>query len=210
MSNTLNSKKISILIADDHQVVRDGLRARLEKLGHYQVLPDAADGITALALCRQHRPNIVLLDAQMPGMSGLDVCAEIKRRCPATRVVFFTGQTQRQTLLPLVNAGAAGVFLKSDDFEQVLLALPEILQGTATLSASVRELAGSDDDSGLTKREAQVLRLITLGHTNREIAELLHISAKTVDRHRTNLMRKLQVHSVSELMRRSFELGLID
>ena len=210
MSGNRSATKISILIADDHPVVREGLRNRLHGCGRYTLLPDAGDGPGAVALCRRHRPDVLLLDAQMPGMSGLDVLHEVRRRCPATRVVFFTGLSNRQTLAALVNSEAAGVFLKSDDFDQVLAALVNILRGEHVVSAAVADLAGAAAASELTARETQVMRMITRGHTNREIAELLNISAKTVDRHRTSLMKKLQVHSVAELMRRCFELGLID
>ena len=204
------------VIADDHAIVRAGLRTALETPGLIEVdgikvVAEAADGLQAIAALRQHRPQLMLLDVQMPHAGGLEVLVEARRWSPDTRIVVLTGVMALGKISELVSAGVDGLFSKGEDNSELYRQLPNILRGRRHVAASfVRMLEDAPEQTALSARERQTLNLIVAGRSNKEIAETLGISAKTVDRHRTNLMQKLDVHSVAQLIAYALREGLID
>lgn len=204
------------IIADDHAIVRAGLRTAIETPGLVEVdgikvVSEAADGLQAIAALRQHRPHLLLLDVQMPHAGGLEVLVEARRWSPDTRIVVLTGVMSVGKISELVSSGVDGLFSKGEDNSEMYRQLPNILRGRRHIAASfVAMLEQAPDQPKLSDRERQTLNLIVAGKSNKEIAETLGISAKTVDRHRTNLMQKLDVHSVAQLIAYALREGLID
>lgn len=199
------------VIADDHALLRQSIRGILERQPGLSVVAEANDGLQAISLTRQHRPNLLTLDIAMPYAQGVDVFHEVRRWAPDTKVVIFTGLSSVGLMSELVAAGVDGLFSKSGDPEGLAAAIPVILHGGKVVGPEVRALLQDTPEApGLTAREAQILTLIAAGKNNREIAEHLGVSAKTVDNHRTNLMRKLGVHSVAELLSYALREGYLD
>ena len=201
------------VVADDHAIIRSALSSALKATEtiDLEVVDEAADGIEAIVMVRKHRPHLLLLDVSMPHAGGTEVLLEARRWSPDTKVVIFTGIAARGKIAELIEAGADGVFCKSDDLDELVRAVPSILQGARIICARyVAMLEELSDITPLTDRERQVLNLVVSGQTNREIAETLGISIKTVDRHRTNLMGKTGSHSATELIAYALREGLID
>ncbi len=186
-----------------------GLRAILESLG-VEVVAEAANGLETIAAVKQHRPTLLTLDAAMPLARGVEVLGEVRRWSPETKVVVFTGLTSRGVWRDLAEAGASGVFLKSDDEDELRRGVAAILAGRRAHSPAAAEALAQEDGPALTVRERQVLSLVARGQSNAEIAAALGISSKTVDNHRTNVMRKLDVHSVAALIAYALREGLLD
>ncbi|MGI3183582.1 LuxR C-terminal-related transcriptional regulator [Nioella aestuarii] len=204
------------VIADDHAIVRAGLRTALETPGMVEtdgigVVAEAADGLQAISAVRQHRPHLLLLDVQMPHAGGLEVLLEARRWSPDTKIVILTGVMSVGKISELVSSGVDGLFSKGEDNTELYQQLPNILRGRRHIASSlVTMLENAPEAPELTARERQTLNLIVSGQSNKEIAETLGISAKTVDRHRTSLMQKLDVHSVAQLIAYALREGLID
>ena len=202
--------------ADDHAIVRSGLKAALEneKLvdGHnISVVAEAGNGLDAIAVVKQHRPDLLVLDVSMPMAGGVEVLVETRRWSPETRIVVFTGISAMGKVSELIDAGVDGLFSKAEDNQALYQHVPMILQGGRHISPFfISIMSEAPKQSALTDRERQILNLIVAGQSNKEISGHLGISAKTVDRHRTNLMQKLEVHSVAQLIAYSLREGLID
>lgn len=175
------------------------------------VLAEAANGIEAVAAVRHLRPHLVLLDVQMPFAGGVEVALEVRRWSPQTRIVVLTGITAPGKLAELIEVGVDGLFSKATDNAGLYAALPKILRGGRVIAPEiVAAIEAAPEQSLLSSRERQVLNLIVMGQSNKEISAVLGISIKTVDRHRTNLMQKLDVHSVAQLISLALRQGLID
>lgn len=208
--------KYRAIVADDHAIVRSGLKTALESGQLFprcpiEVVAEAANGIEAIAAVKRHKPALILLDVAMPMAGGVEVLVETRRWSPDTRVIVFTGISALGKVSELVEAGVDGLFSKSTPNEDMYARIPAILRGErfiAPLFADI--LAEQPKQSSLTGRERQTLNLIVAGRSNKEIARLLGISVKTVDRHRTSLMQKLDVHSVAQLIAYALREGLID
>jgi len=211
--------RIRILLAEDHVVLREGLRLVLEMQSDLQVVGEAGDGQEAVEKARALRPDLVLMDIAMPRLNGVEATRRIKRYCPETKVVALTQYQDREYVLPILQAGADGYILKQSDSQELVKGVHAVLRGDAPLSPPIaRELvdlvAQPGNHSGkveasLTDREREVLILVAEGYTNRQIAEMLGISPKTVDVHRTNLMRKLNLHNRVEVTRYAIRHGLV-
>ncbi|WP_298814206.1 response regulator transcription factor [uncultured Roseibium sp.] len=212
----MSQSRFHAVIADDHAIVRAGLRSALETPGTVEpdgieVVAEASDGLQAIAALRQHRPTLLILDVQMPHAGGLEVLVEARRWSPETKVVVLTGVSSIGKIGELVASGVDGLFSKSEDHDELIRRLPNILRGHRHIAARFETmLEDASDVPILSDRERQTLNLIVSGRSNKEIAETLGISAKTVDRHRTNLMKKLDVHSVAQLIAYALREGLID
>ena len=201
------------VVVDDHDIVRAGLAAALATVEPtpLEVVATAGDGLAAIAALRAHRPDLLLLDAQMPHAGGLEVLLEARRWSPDTKVVVFTGISAAGKVRALVDAGVDGLFSKADDNAELFAALPKILRGRRHVAPRfVAIMEEASEGAPLTEREVQILNLVVAGRTNKEMAATLGISAKTVDRHRTNLMQKLGVRSAVELIGYALREGLID
>ncbi len=203
--------EFTAIIADDHTMLRDGIRQILNDIDGVEVVGEARDGLQAISLVRQLRPNLLTLDIAMPYAQGIEIYGEVRRWSPETRIVVFTGMTSIGLLSELVSSGVDGLFMKRSEPKQLQNAIPLILRGGKVIAPEVIAiLENHEGSSGLTTRERQILSLISSGASNREIADRLGVSVKTVDNHRTNLMRKLDVHSVAELLSYALREGLLD
>lgn len=210
-----------ILIAEDHTLIREGLRALLTSASEFEVIGEAEDGRQAVQLVEELAPDIVLMDLTMPRMNGMEAIAEIKRRCPETKILVLTVHKTEEHILAVLKAGAEGYVLKDDSHSALVAAIKSIVEGKTYLSPGVAERVIEGYLEGqkkirektswdtLTQREREVLKLIAEGYKNQDIAEFLCISSKTVEKHRANLMKKLDLHSVSALTSFAIDKGLI-
>ena len=211
---------LRILIADDHGVLRAGLRALLNSEPDMEVVGEAADGDEALRLTRALHPDVVLMDINMPGCGGIDATRQLMELRSGIRVLVLTVHEDRYLLQEAIQAGAAGYILKRAVESELVDAIKAVARGdmyvhpAMTRALLVDAALVSDTDpvaiDTLTPREVEVLRLIAQGHTNRQVAELLTLSVRTVESHRANLMDKLELHSRVELVRYAAQNGLLE
>jgi DNA-binding NarL/FixJ family response regulator len=216
---------IRVFLADDHALLRAGMRALLKSFPDVQVVAEAGDGLDALRLIGECRPDVVLMDISMPGMNGLDVLARTSKEFPNVRVLVLSMHSSEEYVLCALRAGAAGYIVKDAAPAELGLALKAAVRGEIYLSPVVSKhvvndyarrvkcadhLDGENTDpcQRLTPRQRQTLQLIAEGRTTRQIASLLQISSKTVETYRTQLMAKLDVHSVAGLVRCAISIGL--
>ncbi|MBI4671995.1 MAG: response regulator transcription factor [Chloroflexi bacterium] len=215
-------KKIRVLVADDHTIVREGVRLLLEAQPDIEVVGEAADGQEALVLVRQLRPDLVVMDLQMPILNGLEATRAIKHEFPQTQILALTMYESDEYFFQVLAAGASGYVLKKAASADLIAAIRAAHQGDVFLYPSVarrlvfdylaRVKSGEEQSSydGLTAREREVLKLIAEGYTNQAIAEKLVISPSTVQTHRTRIMQRLNLHSRAELIQYARRKGLLD
>jgi DNA-binding NarL/FixJ family response regulator len=203
---------VRIILVDDHLLVRAGIRALLESLPGYQVTAECADGLQAIEEIERHRPDVVLLDIAMPGLSGIEVARLVRRSNPALRVLILSSIDRREIVEQALEAGANGYLLKDfilDELQQALLA---VMADQPFLSPKISSLPSPDSSARggtLTARQTEILRLVANGHTTKEIARELGISPKTVEFHRGRLMQRIGVNDVTGLTRFAFQNGLL-
>ncbi len=203
--------KRSVVIADDHAIVRKGFVETLMELEGVEVVAEVGDGLAAIAAVKKHKPSMLVLDAAMPMARGVEVYAEARRWSPDTHIIVCTGFTSINLLADWLDAGVDGLLLKSCEPDEIKLGFQTVLHGSSYVAVRVQEmLQQSTGTAELTDREREVLALIARGHANIEIGERLNISPKTVEKHRANLMTKLDVHSVAELLVFALKEGLLD
>lgn len=214
-------EKITVLLAEDHTIVRKGLRALLDAADHLEVVGEAADGSEAVRLVKKLLPDVVVMDITMPHLNGLEATWQIKKSFPQVQVLILTMYTNEEYIFQVLKAGASGYLVKQSAPDELLLAIEVVHRGDSFLSPSVskklvdefvrqgEETAVDDSYDNLTVREREVLQLVAEGHTNREIANILHISIKTVGVHRSHLMEKLNIHNVAELIKYAIRKGVI-
>lgn len=203
--------KKTVLLADDHAFVSWGVAKALSVLDDIEITGSVTDGIAAIVEIRKNKPDCAVLDYNMPGANGLEVFLESRRWSPDTRFVLLTGTATATTIKKLVEAGIQGVCLKDGTEAEIVDVVRQVCAGKSVLSkgaAQLLKLAGPD--IGLTDRELSVLQAIARGHTNASAAELLGVSPKTVDTHRTHLMRKFEVNSTASLLLAAVRAGLLD
>lgn len=209
---------IRVVVADDHNLVREGIRALLEKADDIEVVGEAVDGQEALDLVRRETPDVLVMDIAMPRLNGIQAVEQLRAAGAATRVVILSMYSDEILIRQALQHGAKGFLLKGSVSEELLMAIRAASRGAVYLSPAVSEAvrtesAGVAPDPGpaaqLTPREREMLRLIGEGYTNSRIAEALGISIKTVERHRTNVMAKLNAHNLVELLRAAMKHGLI-
>jgi two-component system, NarL family, response regulator NreC len=212
---------IRLLIADDHPLVRRGLRALLERNGEFDVVAEAANGYEAIELATLHKPEVALLDVGMPRLNGTDAATSIKEKLPAVRIIIVSMHSDEGYVLRALKAGARGYLLKASPEADVLAAVRAVAAGNAYFSPSITKLLVEDymdevrrrglQDSYdlLSFREKEILQCLTTGKSNREIADLLYLSVSTVETHRNNILQKLRLHSLADLILYAVRKGLI-
>ncbi len=216
-------KPISIVIADDHKILRAGLYSFFEKNNVFTIVGEAGNGLEAIEQVREKRPDILILDIAMPLMRGLEAIKEIKRISPTTRILILSMHNREEYVRTALANGAEGYILKESAAEELLSALEHISKGNVYLSPAVSktivdEWLREEDHKRLTskkrdhlsEREMAVLKLVAEGMTNREIAKLLHISVKTVETHRFRLMEKLSLRNLPDLVKYAIKQGLVE
>jgi DNA-binding NarL/FixJ family response regulator len=213
----LNRK--SVLLVDDHTLVRAGIRALVEKLSEVDVIAEAKDGREALRLIKEQQPDLVLMDAAMPGLNGLEATARISKEFPDVRVIVLSMYANEEYVHEAIHAGAAGYLVKRCAAAELEKAIKTVAGGDSYFSPLVaayitKDRAGrlSTDRSlidRLTPRQREILQLIAERHTTKDIAQILNISAKTVETHRAQLMERLGIHDVPGLVRFAIRAGLV-
>jgi DNA-binding NarL/FixJ family response regulator len=210
-----------VVLADDHSVVRQGLRAWLERSGYVQVVGEAADGREAVAIVEQLQPDVVIMDIAMPMLNGIDATAQITRRNPDTKVIILSMHADESYILRALGAGAKGYLLKESTETDVLPAVQSVRDGKPYFTPSIARLLLEDymrtlkqnnlQDSYdlLTEREREVLQLLAQGKSNKEVAQVLDLSPHTIDSHRTNMMQKLNLHNTAEIVLYAVRKGII-
>jgi two-component system response regulator NreC len=209
---------INVVIADDHAIVRDCVRALLEAVGEVHVVGQATDGKEAVRLAVELNPDLVLMDISMPGMDGIEACERIGRQAPHSKVLMLSQNDGSEYLMRVLEAGAQGYVLKSSPVEELRMAIRSVMQGHVYLTPSMtarlvtRSVKRIEENPGkarpLSEREREVLRGICDGLTNQKIADELGISVKTVMAHRGNIMEKLDLHNRIDLVKYAIRLGL--
>jgi DNA-binding NarL/FixJ family response regulator len=212
--------RTTIVLADDHHIVRQGLRALLEAEPDFSVVGEAADGLTAIDLVERLKPRVLVIDVVMPGLNGLEVTRRVSRSSPRTRVVILSMYANEAYVLEALNNGAAGYVLKCSDIAELVRAVREVAAGRRYLSPPFSERAVEDyvqkaktapldAYETLTAREREVLHLAAAGQTRSEIGKRLFISPRTVEVHRANLMRKLGLRTQTDLVRYAVRRGIV-
>jgi len=217
------SEKIRLMLVDDHEMVRAGLRALLKGNAEMEVVAEAADGENAVALAKTVQPDVILMDIALPGMNGIEATRLIRAEDPKIQVLAVTAQDSPEYFFELMQAEAVGYVLKEATTTELFTAIRAAHRGEAYFYPSIaryllndymrRVRSGREDRvhyDGLTDREREILRLIANGHSNREIAEMLVISINTAEAHRGHIMQKLNLHTRAQLVRYAIKSGLID
>ena len=211
-----------IVIAEDHTILRQGLRALLSSDPDFEVVGEAEDGRAAIRSVETLSPDLLLMDLSMPRMTGMEAITEIKKGSPATKIVVLTVHKGEEYVLSALKAGADGYVLKDAGRDELVAAVKNVLAGKRYLSPDISEkviggylegrraFKGQTPWDTLTQREREILKLIAEGYKNKEIAEQLFISLKTVEKHRSNLMRKLDLHNTAALTTFAMEKGIIE
>jgi two-component system response regulator NreC len=211
--------KIRILLADDHTILRDGIRSLLEEEADMQIIGEAEDGRTAVKMACQLEPDVILMDIGMPLLNGLEATRQIKRDCKHARILILTMHENEEYIRQVLASGAMGYILKDAAARDLLDAIRAVHRGEAVLSPAITRLVIEDylrwgdlqqSANGLTPREQEVLQLIAEGYKNKEIASILNISIKTVQSHRSNLMQKLDLHNRGDLIKYAIQKKIIE
>lgn len=215
------AEKIRVILADDHTILRDGIRALLADEAGIQLVGEAEDGRAAVRMACQLKPDIVIMDIAMPLLNGLEATRQIKRHLPGTEVLILSMHDNEEYIRQVLAAGAMGYILKDAAARELIEAIKTVQRGEAVLSSAITRLViedylrwggvqPEDENSNLTPREREVLQLIAEGYTNKAIAEILCLSIKTVQAHRANLMGKLDLHDRGELIKYAIQKKIIE
>jgi DNA-binding NarL/FixJ family response regulator len=210
---------VRVLIADDHGIVRSGLRLLLERQPDIEVIAEAADGAEAREIAVRERPDLAILDVRMPKLTGLQVTRELKKQAPEVSVLILSMHDDERYLFEALKAGASGYVLKTQADTDLMEAIRAVERGEPFLTPAAQQALikdvlergrQSEDEEELTPREEEIVKLVAEAHTTRQIAEILHLSEKTVENHRANAMRKLGMRDRVELVRYAIRRGLIE
>jgi DNA-binding NarL/FixJ family response regulator len=217
---------IRVLIADDHTLVRAGMRALLEHVPDVEVVAEASEGREALHLIATQQPDVVLMDITMPGLNGLETTVRVAKEYPHVRVIILSMHAVEEYVLQALQAGASGYLLKNAATAELALAVKAVARGETYLSPAISKVviaqylqrtSGERDWSRvastpyaqLTSRQREILQLIAEGHTSKDIAQRLHLSVRTIETHRTEIMQRLDIHDVAGLVRYAIRTGLV-
>ena len=202
--------KYSIIIADDHPFTAEGMEAVITSIPELHVVGKAFNGIDAISLIKREQPDCALLDLSMPGANGLEVFQEAKRWAPNTRFAIITGISAASLFRNLYEAGIDGLFVKNTQPEVITSGVLKICKGERVISKeAMTAIEAAQEDQKLSRREVEVLNALSKGLNNREIGEQLNLSPKTIDSHRTNLLKKMHVHSTAALLVKAIKSGIL-
>ncbi|MBW2062497.1 MAG: response regulator transcription factor [Deltaproteobacteria bacterium] len=210
---------MKVVLADDHSLFREGLKSLLAENSNVEIVGETGDGRSAVRLCQELAPDIIIMDVAMPELNGIEATRQILSECPGTRVIALSMHSSRRFVVDMLQVGASGYLLKDCAFQELATALSAVSSGQVYLSPSIASVvveritgsAAADFTiaAKLTPREREVLQLLAEGKRSMAVAELLHLSVKTVQTHRRNIMDKLDLHSLPELTRYAIREGLI-
>jgi DNA-binding NarL/FixJ family response regulator len=215
------SQKARIVIAEDHTILREGLRSLLSSNANFEIVAEAGDGREAIRCAEKFKPDLILTDLSMPRMNGMEAIKEIKRESPASKVLVLTVHRAEEYILAAFRAGADGYILKDSTHSELIMAVKKVLGGKPYISPEITDkviegylegkktLKSRTSWETLTQREREILKLIAEGYRNKQIADDLCISVKTVEKHRANLMEKLDLHSIQALTAFAIEKGVV-
>ncbi|MGD2271906.1 MAG: response regulator transcription factor [Desulfobacterales bacterium] len=210
-----------IIIAEDHRLFREGIKALLESNPEYEIVCEAGDGLEAIRCAQEHKADLMILDLSMPRLGGISALRDIKRQSPEIKILVLTIHQSEQYVLETFEAGAAGYCLKDAGRKELRMAIETVLAGNTYLSPGISEIVMEGYIEGrkklknkttwdtITQREREVLKLLGEGYKNKEISDLLHISVKTVEKHRANIMSKLDLHNAAALTAYAIKKGLV-
>jgi len=210
-------KEIRILVADDHALIRCGIRALLEKLPELEIVAEACDGAEALRLIRQHQPDVALIESSVSRLNGFELTARVREECPGVQVIILSTHAGEECLKLALGCGASGYLTMTASVAELELAIKTVANGERHISSSATEMpvdcvrcrAGNETFERLTPRQRDVLKLIAQGNSTKQIALLLQISVKTVETHRTLLTERLNIHHTAGLVHYAIKAGLV-
>ena len=213
--------KIKVLVADDHTILRQGIKSLLANEEEIEVIGEAKNGREALAIIEETLPDVILMDIAMPGLNGLEATRRIKKKFPRMKVLVLTMYTNEEYIFQILNAGANGYLVKETAFQDLISAIKAVYKNEAFMSPSISKKvinsyikrAQNDEKQTceiLTTREREILQLIVEGNSSKKIAEILFISPKTVETHRTHIMDKLNIHNRTGLVKYAIRKGIVD
>lgn len=208
-------KDIRVILVDDHKLLRDGLRNIIEQRSNMHVIGEASDGREAIKICAKLLPNIIVMDVAMPGLNGVEATKQINKIHPNIKVIGLSMHSSKQFIQSMFKAGAYGYLLKDGDAEELIAAISTVMQNKKYLSKdinqeflSILKEKKAIDKTELSAREKEVLQLISEGNSSKQIGDILFLSPKTVDVHRNNIMKKLDLFSIPELTKYAIQEGL--
>ncbi len=208
-------EEIRILLVDDHKLLRDGLKNIIEQRADMHIIGEASNGREAIKICSKLQPHVVVMDVAMAGLNGIEAASQIHKNHPEIRIIGASMHSSKQFIQGMFNAGALGYLLKDGDAEELIAAIITVMENRRYLSKDInQEILNSlnnnafEDKKELSFREKEVLQLIAEGNSSKEIGEILFLSSKTVDVHRNNIMKKIDIYTISELTKYAIQNGL--
>lgn len=208
------SNEITIVLVDDHKMLRDGLKNIIQKKSNFNIIGEASDGREAVKLCKKLNPDVVVTDISMQGLNGIEATSQILKENPDIKVIGLSMHSNKKFIQSLFKAGGFGYLLKDGDSEELITAITVVMQNRKYLSKAINQEYLSSleevDDKKLTSRETEVLQLIAEGNSSKEIGEQLFLSSKTIDVHKSNIMKKLNLFTIPELTKYAIREGLTD
>lgn len=210
-----NINGIKIILVDDHKLLRDGLRNIIEQKANMHIIGEASDGREAIKICSKLFPDVVVIDVAMPGLNGLEATKQIIKDCPQTKIIGLSMHSSKQFIQGMFKAGAFAYLLKDGDSDELITAITTVMENKKYLSKDINQeflsllkKGETIEASLLSSREKEVLQLIAEGKSSKEIGEVLFLSSKTVDVHRNNIMKKIDLHTIPELTKYAIQKGL--
>jgi DNA-binding NarL/FixJ family response regulator len=209
------SNEIKIILVDDHKLLRDGLKNIIEQKSNMHIIGEASDGREAVKMCSKLLPNVVVIDVAMPGLNGVEATKQILKDCPEIKIIGLSMHSSKQFIQGMFKAGAFGYLLKDGDSDELITAITTVMENKKYLSKDINQeflcllKKGETIENGqLSAREKEVLQLIAEGKSSKETGEILFLSPKTVDVHRNNIMKKIDLHTIPELTKYAIQQGL--
>jgi len=207
--------EIKIILADDHKLLRDGLRNIIEQRSNMRIIGEASDGREAIKICSKLVPNVLVMDIAMPGLNGIEAATQIHKSNPDIKIIGLSMHSSKQFIQGMFNAGALGYLLKDGDADELIIAITTVMQHKKYLSKDINQEFLSLLKKGealekaiLSSREKEVLQLISEGNSSKKIGEILFLSPKTIDVHRNNIMKKIDLYTIPELTKYAIQKGL--